>query len=116
MHVDDDLDMLEIVKTILERAGYEVISVSSGLKCLDKLKEVKPDLVLLDIMLPDLSGWDVYTRIRKKDKKLKVAFFSIVEVSPERKSELILRGLSDYITKPFAKDELVKRVKAMVNR
>jgi CheY-like chemotaxis protein len=111
LHVDDELATLKLVKEILEKMGHKVTSVSSGLGCLKEL-EANPnyDLVLLDIMMPDLSGWDVYERIRKKDKKIKVAFLSVVELSKERLDKLKQEGLNDYITKPFLVDEFKKRV------
>jgi DNA-binding response OmpR family regulator len=65
-------------------------------------------------MMPDMSGWDVFGRIMKMRAKPKVAFVSIIEVSPERKSTLMKQGLSDYIMKPFTKDEIVKKVKKVL--
>jgi DNA-binding response OmpR family regulator len=114
LHVDDELATLKLVKEILEKEGYQVVSVASGLACLKELETKKFDLILLDIMMPDLSGWDVYERIRKKDKKTKVAFLSVVEVSRERLEKLKQEGLSDYITKPFPVADFRKRVKTIL--
>jgi CheY-like chemotaxis protein len=110
LHVDDELATLKLVKEVLEKAGYSVTSVSSGLSALNEVKNKKFDLILLDIMMPDLSGWEVYERIRKQDSKIKLAFLSVVEISPTRKEELIKKGVSDYMTKPFKPEELKKRV------
>jgi two-component system, OmpR family, response regulator VicR len=110
MSVDNEPITSKLIKDILEKEGYEVITASSGGECLKKLEKEKVDLILLDIMMPELSGWDVYERIRKKDKKVKVIFVSILEVSPTRKEELIKDGISDYINKPFTSTELVRRV------
>lgn len=108
--VDDEPDTVELMKSILTSSGYDVETAHNGKECLDKINDKKIDLVLLDIMMPDMSGWDVFGKIRKKKKNVKVAFVSIIEVSPERKKALIKQGLSDYIMKPFTKDILIKKV------
>jgi DNA-binding response OmpR family regulator len=113
---DNEPDMLALIKDILSKGGFKVISATSGRECLKKKDEEKPDLILLDIMMPDMSGWDIYQRIRKKDKKQKVAFLSVLEVSEERKKSLIKEGVSDYILKPFKADRLIKRVKAILEK
>ncbi len=112
--VDDEPDTVELLRSILKSSGYEVETASNGKECLDKVNDKKIDLVLLDIMMPDMSGWDVFGKIRKKKKKVKVAFVSIIEVSPERKSALMEQGLSDYIMKPFTKDTILERVKKIL--
>lgn len=112
--VDDEPDTVVLVGSILRKAGYTIVTASSGSECLDVLKKEKPDLILLDIMMPDMSGYEVYGAIRKGDKMLKVAYLSVVDVSEERKQAMIREGLSDYITKPFTGDELVKKVNAIL--
>ena len=110
MFVDNEPETVTLVKTILENRGYKVLTAYSGKECLSGMKKAKPDLLLLDIMMPDMSGWDVYQRIRKTDKKTKIAFLSAIEVSPERRKTLMKSGVSDYITKPFLPDDLSKKV------
>ena len=115
MSVDNDPNITTMVKKILEAEGYEVSTAMGGGECLEMLKKGKPDLLLLDAMMPDLSGWDVYWRIRKKDEKLKVVFVSVMEVSPGRKKELIRDyGISDYVIKPFTREEIVSVVKKVL--
>jgi len=114
LHVDNEPDTLELAKMILEKAGHKVTGALSGRGCLEKLANEKFDLVLLDVMMPDMSGWDVFKQIMKNGKGQKVAFLSVIEVSGERKGKLREEGLADYILKPFTADELVKRVKAIV--
>jgi len=116
MSVDNEPITVKLVKEILEKEGYKVITALSGTECLEKLEKEKVDLILLDIMMPDMSGWDVYERIRKKDKKVKVAFLSILEVSPSRRKEMEEKGISDYITKPFSPKDLARRVKSILNK
>jgi DNA-binding response OmpR family regulator len=117
LSVDNEQTTVNLVKDILETEGYKVTRVTSGKECLRKF-EAHPDydLILLDIMMPDLSGWDVYERIREKNKKVKVAFLSVIEISKERINKLKQEGLSDYITKPFDSEELIKRVKSILKK
>ena len=112
--VDDEPDTLDLVKTILQDSGLEVITAHDGKRCLQTLEHEKVDLVLLDIIMPKMSGWEAFRIIRRKYQKLKVAFLSVVEVSEQRKTVLVKEGLSDYIQKPFTKNELIKRTHAII--
>jgi two-component system response regulator ResD len=114
LHVDDEPDILATVKTILEKEGYEVKSVDSGIKALKELESGDFDLMLLDIMMPDMSGWDLFTRIKEMKENPNVVILSIVEVSDERLKEIKNYGIRDYITKPFHRDEFVERIKKAV--
>ena len=100
------------MKKMLEKEGYEVTSVTTGKETIEKIKLDNYDLLLLDIMMPDLSGWDVFTRITKIDPNKKVIFLTVLEISPERKKQLIEHGVVDYITKPFDRDDFIKVIKS----
>ncbi|MBR9704656.1 response regulator, partial [Candidatus Pacearchaeota archaeon] len=76
----------------------------------------KFDLFLLDIMLPDMSGWDIFENLKNKNKTSKYAFLSAIPVSSERMNELKKTGISDYITKPFSKQDLIDRIKKILNK
>ena len=110
MVVDNEPDIVDLTRTVLELGGYNVVTANSGEECLRKLEKEKVDLVLLDIMMPGMSGWDVFNRISKKSPEIKVAFMSILEISDKRKQVLLEEGLADYIMKPFDKDSLLNRV------
>jgi DNA-binding response OmpR family regulator len=110
MVVDNEPDIVDLTRTVLELGGYEVITAYSGEECLRQLEKEKVDLVLLDIMMPGMSGWDVFNRINKKSTDIKVAFMSVLEISDKRKQVLLEEGLADYIMKPFDKDSLLDRV------
>ena len=110
MVVDNEPDIVDLTRTVLELGGYNVVTANSGEECLRKLEKEKVDLVLLDIMMPGMSGWDVFNRINKKTKDIKVAFMSVLEISDKRKQVLLEEGLADYIMKPFDKDSLLNRV------
>jgi CheY-like chemotaxis protein len=116
MVVDDEENLLELLKAILENEGYEVITASDGKACLDKLKTLEPDLILLDMMMPGMSGREVCEQIRKSPKtsNLKVAFLTVAKFSEAGKDTLKKMNVADYITKPFDNDDLVRRVKKLV--
>ena len=110
MVVDNEPDIVDLTRTVLELGGYTVVPSYSGEEALRRLEKEKVDLVLLDIMMPGMSGWDVFNRINKKSPNIKVAFMSVLEISDKRKQVLIEEGLADYIMKPFDKDTLLDRV------
>ncbi len=110
MVVDNEPDIVDLTRTVLEIGGYTVIPSYSGEEALRKLEKEPVDLVLLDIMMPGMSGWDVFNRIKKKHSTVKVAFMSVLEISEKRKQVLLDEGLADYIMKPFDKDTLLERV------
>jgi DNA-binding response OmpR family regulator len=112
--MDNEEDILSSVKTILEKEGYGVVCVSTGKSAINKLMTKKFDLVILDVMMPDLSGWDVFQRIMKINPKQKVMFLSALEISPERKMQLGEYGLAEYIVKPFDRSFFVDRVKVIL--
>lgn len=114
LHVDDEPDTLKVVETILEKEGYEVVSVESGKAALEKIDLNSFDLLLLDIMMPDMSGWDLFTRITKIKPTYKVIFLTVLEISKDRLKQLKEHGIKDYIIKPFERDDLVARVKKAI--
>jgi CheY-like chemotaxis protein len=116
MVVDDEENLVELVKKLLEQEGYEVVTALNGKKCLNKLKTFKPDLILLDMMMPGMSGREVCERIRKnpKTKSLKIAFLTVARFSEIGKDVLKKLRVLDYITKPFDNDDLIRRVKQLV--
>lgn len=115
LYVEDNEDTAEAVKIILKHAGYEIDTVACGKDALNRVKDDDYDLFLLDIMLPDMSGWDIFQKLQKEKKGVKYAFLSAIPVSSERMSELKKAGVSDYITKPFEKEDLLARIKNMLD-
>jgi DNA-binding response OmpR family regulator len=110
MVVDNEPDIVDLTRTVLEIGGYQVVPAYGGEECLRILEKEPVDLILLDIMMPGMSGWDVFNRIKKKYDTIKVAFMSVLEISDKRKQVLIDEGLSDYIMKPFDKETLLTKV------
>ena len=108
--VDDEKDLVGLMTKMLEFEGYNVTPAYNGYECLEKIKEKEFDLILLDIMMPGMSGWDVFSRVKKMGYVTKVIFVSVLEVSEDRKNMLINEGLTDYLIKPFSDGELVEVV------
>lgn len=111
LHADDEADTLDVVQTILRIEGFEVVSVEDGLQALEQIDLHDFDLMLLDIMMPDMSGLELLSRISAKEKKYRVIFLTVLEATPDQFKQLTEYGIKDYITKPFDRDNLVERVK-----
>jgi len=110
MVVDDEEDIRSTVKTVLEKNGFSVITAINGDDCLKQLKTKKPDLVLMDIMMPGTPVRDVVPQIKGK-----VIYLSVVRVSEAEKIDLLhSKNVIDFIQKPFDINELVRRVKKAV--
>lgn len=112
MVVDDDADILDMTRLVLEGGGYRVLPARGGQEALRTLEEAVPDLILLDINMPDLDGWQVL-RMLKVDEKttaIPVAMFSI-KMEVRDKLHGLQEGAFDYIAKPFSCEELLSRVK-----
>ena len=110
LYVEDNEDTADAVKVILQKNGFEVQVESCGKDALNKAHE-RFDLILLDIMLPDMSGWDIFEKLVRKKIKTRYAFLSAIPVSNERLIELKKAGIVDYIMKPFEKEGLINRIK-----
>ncbi|NLM25260.1 MAG: response regulator transcription factor [Firmicutes bacterium] len=112
--VDDESPIQELIKFNLEQAGFEVDLAGDGIVALEKFEEIKPDLVVLDLMLPGKDGYDVCKAIRK-NSNTPIIMLTAKETELERVLGLEL-GADDYITKPFSPLELVARIKAVLRR
>ena len=109
--VDDEPDIRQSVKLILEVNGYNVITAIDGDDCLRKLKQVKPNLILLDIMMPGTPVDDVVKQIRD----VKIAFMSVVRISDARKRGLCTQeNIVDFFQKPFNVTDLIDRVGLLI--
>jgi DNA-binding response OmpR family regulator len=113
LYVEDNEDTANAVKIILSSLGFGVDVAYSGEEGLGKVGLKQYDLILLDVMLPDMSGWDIFAMLKKKIKA-KYAFLSAIPVSQERMAQLNKEGVSDYITKPFAKADLIARIQKIL--
>jgi two-component system response regulator VicR len=112
--VDDEKPIADILQFNLKKEGYEVVCAYDGNEALDKVEEIKPDLILLDIMLPQRDGIEVCREVRKKyDMPIIMLTAKDSEIDKVLGLEL---GADDYVTKPFSTRELIARVKANLRR
>jgi DNA-binding response OmpR family regulator len=112
--VDDEKKIVEIVKAYLEREGYQVIPAYDGKSAIESAKNQHPDLIILDLMLPEISGWDICKSIRKESETPIIMLTARDEVTD--KIVGLEMGADDYITKPFDPKEVVSRVRAVLRR
>lgn len=111
--VDDEPDTLELVKLVLESGGFEAILANNGKEALDQIATVRPDLVLLDIMMPDMDGWDVFRKMKERDPGIPIAILTAKAQNIDKLLGLHVLKADDYITKPFGKNELISKVKKL---
>ncbi|HKA68763.1 MAG TPA: response regulator transcription factor [Actinomycetes bacterium] len=113
--VEDDSTVAEVVVGYLHRAGFEVTAAADGRTALETVDGWRPDLVVLDLMLPGLDGWEVCGRLRARDERLPVIMLTALGEESDRVRGLEL-GADDYVTKPFSPRELVLRVQSVLRR
>ena len=113
--VDDEPKIREIIKSYLTNEGYEVVEVSDGMAAAELVKNHTIDLVLLDVMMPQMDGWETLREIRAFNKKLPVIMLTAKSEEIDKLLGLEM-GADDYITKPFSIRELAARMKAVLRR
>jgi DNA-binding response OmpR family regulator len=112
--VDDDVDILQLIQDLLSLEGYEINLVTNGKAALEKFSDSKPDLILLDLVLPDIDGYTICRRIRLTSQ---IPIIMVTAKGNEKeKIEGFQAGADDYITKPFSSKELLARVTAVLRR
>ncbi len=112
--IDDEEKILDVIKAYLEREGYSVFTETNGANAINTFKSLKPDLVILDLMLPELSGEEICSKIRAISKVPILMLTAKVEEDDKVYGFSI--GADDYLTKPFSPRELTMRVKAILRR
>ena len=114
--VDDEPDILEIVRINLEGGGYEVSGATTGAEALRLVKLERPDLVILDVLLPEVDGWEVLRRIRRDPQAARTPVVMLTCMSDDTDVlQGLLDGAVDYLTKPFQPDYLVASVDALLD-
>ena len=112
--VEDDRNIADLLRLYLEKEGYEVAIAYTGLKGIEKFREVQPSLILLDVMLPEMDGWSVCRTIRSESKVPIIMLTAKSET--EDKVTGLKQGADDYITKPFEMKEVLARIEAVLRR
>jgi DNA-binding response OmpR family regulator len=110
--IEDEPEMIDLIRIILTRSGFELFGASGGQDGLKKVRELMPDLVLLDLMMPDLGGWEVYQQMKadEKTKNIPVIVVTAKAQNIDKVLALHIAKVEDYISKPFSPPELLERV------
>ncbi len=118
MVVDDEYEVADIVKKMLESEGYDVITANSGEECLKKLEKERPDLILLDIMMPVMDGWTTLRKIKSNEKwrSIPVSMLTALPLTPDDTKDKPINSIENYIVKPFSKKILVQKVRDILDR
>lgn len=115
--IEDEPEMIDLVRLILSREGYEVIGAPGGAQGLETVEDLTPDLVLLDLMMPDMDGWEVYQRMKANPntKHIPVIVVTARAQSIDKVLGLHIAKVDDYITKPFGPAELLKSIERVLD-
>lgn len=124
MVVDDEKEIIDMIKYMLEPSGFETIACNNGLECLEKLKHIKPDIILLDIMMEPIDGWETLERIKSNDKFKNVPvcvistldFLTTTMRLEEKGKKELLEKIENYVSKPFIKEDLVKIIEEVLEK
>jgi len=113
--VDDEDNLRVMLQAALRHSGFEVQSASNGREALDAVAAAPPDLIVLDVMMPDLDGFEVCRRLRAEGRRTPVVFLTARDTTEDKVRGLTLGG-DDYLVKPFSLEELVARIEAVLRR
>jgi DNA-binding response OmpR family regulator len=116
--IEDEPEMIDLIRLILGRRGYEVIGAAGGKEGLKEVREKHPDLVLLDLMMPDMDGWEVYQQMKAEDstRHIPVIVVTAKAQSIDKVLGLHIAKVDDYIAKPFSPQELLSSVEKVLNK
>jgi len=113
--VDDEPNIVELLSMSLRYAGFEVATATNGREAMAEARRFRPDLMLLDVMLPDVDGFDVVRRLRGEGARVPVLFLTARDATEDKITGLTLGG-DDYVTKPFSLEEVLARIRAVLRR
>jgi two-component system, OmpR family, response regulator VicR len=118
VYIEDEQEMIDLVRLILNRRGYEIIGANGGREGLDAVRRELPDLVLLDLMMPDMDGWDVYQQMKADEttQDIPVIVVTAKAQSIDKVLGLHIAKVDDYISKPFSPQELVDSLEKVLVR
>lgn len=112
IYIEDEQEMIDLVRLILGRKGFEVIGANGGREGLEKIRSLAPTLVLLDLMMPDIDGWDVYQQMKSVEatRNIPVIVITAKAQNIDKVLGLHIAKVDDYLSKPFSPQELVDSV------
>jgi len=114
--IEDEPEMIDLVRLILGRKGFDVVGANGGVEGLEAVRRERPNLILLDLMMPDMDGWEVYQRI-KADEQLRQIPVIVVTAKAQSIDKVLglhIAKVDDYITKPFGPQELLESVEKIL--
>ena len=114
--IEDEPEMIDLVRLILGRRGFAVVGANGGVEGLEAVRRERPNLILLDLMMPDMDGWEVYQRI-KADEELRQIPVIVVTAKAQSIDKVLglhIAKVDDYITKPFGPQELLESVEKIL--
>jgi two-component system OmpR family response regulator len=113
--VDDEPNIVELLSASLRYAGFHVTSAGSGREAIDQVRDVRPDLIVLDVLMPGVDGFSVLRQLRGNGIDIPVLFLTAKDAGEDRVAGLTL-GADDYVTKPFSLAEVIARIHAILRR
>ena len=110
--IEDEPEMITLIKAILNRRGYEVVGAGNGREGLETIERIKPDVILLDLMMPGMDGWEVYQKLKANEatSQIPVIVVTAKAQSIDKMLGLHIAKVDDYIAKPFSPQELVESI------
>jgi DNA-binding response OmpR family regulator len=116
--IEDEPEMIDLIQLILNRRGFEVLGASGGKEGLELVRKTHPDLVLLDLMMPDMDGWEVYQQMKADEstRNIPVIIVTAKAQNIDKVLGLHIAKVDDYIAKPFGPQELIDSVEKILNQ
>jgi CheY-like chemotaxis protein len=116
MIVDDNEIILKVLDRVLKREGYEVMVADSGEKCLEILKNEKPDLILMDVMMPEMDGWKTVEKIKKDEanKDIIISMLTVKSLDKDKDKSIVEVGADWHFSKPVDNDELLGTISTLL--
>jgi len=118
LYIEDERPVFELVRHALKSAGYEITGAVNGRQGLASMRQQKPDLLLLDLMMPELDGWEVYRQMKDDQQLADIPVIVVTAKIPQR-NRILIEGyppVEDYITKPFDVEQLIRSVQNLLHR
>jgi DNA-binding response OmpR family regulator len=118
LYIEDEPEMIDLIRLILNRRGFEVKGANGGKEGLESIHKEKPDLVLLDLMMPDMDGWEVYQQMKADEttRDIPVIVVTAKAQSIDKVLGLHIAKVDDYIAKPFSPQELLNSVDSVLSQ
>jgi DNA-binding response OmpR family regulator len=116
--IEDEPEMIDLIRLILERKGFEVLGAVGGQEGIESIRREKPDLILLDLMMPDVDGWEVYRQMKADEalQRIPVVVVTAKAQSIDKVLGLHIAKVDDYVTKPFGPSDLLESVERVLQK